>query len=263
MNLYKKATGHLIINPAKAGLGLVSLDSKDTNEYNCNNDRVSNYHLKAPFWSLNLATGVEPVARTPRNYIQKFFFYSTLFFISNIFGNEIDLSLIEQCKNPNVDTEIIKQIIKVESNYKQFAINVNKVGSFNLKTKKEAKALADFYIAKGYSVDIGLMQFNSSNLKEFSYDLDDILEPCNNIKAGSDIFYLAYESTDPNLDKSERINKALSIYNTGNQQLGFKNGYVAKFDIQNSNNIEIQKIARQSNTKLSLVFQPYNLKDKK
>ncbi|WKW25983.1 lytic transglycosylase domain-containing protein [Campylobacter fetus] len=209
------------------------------------------------------ATSIKYIDKIKRNYIQKILFCSVLFFVSNIFANEINLSIIDQCKNPNIDTEIIKQIIEVESKYQQFAINVNKVGSFNLKTKKEAKALADFYIAKGYSVDIGLMQFNSSNLKEFSYDLDDILEPCNNIKAGSDIFYLAYESTDPNLDKSERINKALSIYNTGNQQLGFKNGYVAKFDIQNSNNIEIQKIARQSNTKLSLVFQPYNLKDKK
>ncbi|QMS69542.1 lytic transglycosylase domain-containing protein (plasmid) [Campylobacter fetus] len=170
--------------------------------------------------------------------------------------------MIDQCKNQNVDTEIIKQIIEVESKYQQFAINVNKVGSFTLKTKKEAKALADFYIKQGYSVDIGLMQFNSSNLKEFSYSIDEILEPCNNIKAGSDIFYLAYESTNPNLDKNERINKALSVYNTGNQQLGFKNGYVAKFDIQNSNNIEIQKIARQSNTKLSLVFKPYNFTTK-
>ncbi|WP_251148846.1 lytic transglycosylase domain-containing protein [Campylobacter fetus] len=208
------------------------------------------------------ATSIKYIGKIKRNYIQKILFCSVLFFVSNIFANEINLSMIDQCKNQNVDTEIIKQIIEVESKYQQFAINVNKVGSFTLKTKKEAKALADFYIKQGYSVDIGLMQFNSSNLKEFSYSIDEILEPCNNIKAGSDIFYLAYESTNPNLDKNERINKALSVYNTGNQQLGFKNGYVAKFDIQNSNNIEIQKIARQSNTKLSLVFKPYNFTTK-
>ncbi|WKW21808.1 lytic transglycosylase domain-containing protein [Campylobacter fetus] len=208
------------------------------------------------------ATSIKYIDKIKRNYIQKILFCSVLFFVSNIFANEINLSIIDQCKNQNIDTEIIKQIIEVESKYQQFAINVNKVGSFTLKTKKEAKALADFYIKQGYSVDIGLMQFNSSNLKEFSYSIDEILEPCNNIKAGSDIFYLAYESTDPNLDKNERINKALSVYNTGNQQLGFKNGYVAKFDIQNSNNIEIQKIARQSNTKLSLVFKPYNFTTK-
>ncbi|HDX8143326.1 TPA: lytic transglycosylase domain-containing protein [Campylobacter fetus subsp. venerealis] len=208
------------------------------------------------------ATSIKYIGKIKHNYIQKILFCSVLFFVSNIFANEINLSIIDQCKNQNVDTEIIKQIIEVESKYQQFAINVNKVGSFTLKTKKEAKALADFYIKQGYSVDIGLMQFNSSNLKEFSYSIDEILEPCNNIKAGSDIFYLAYESTNPNLDKNERINKALSVYNTGNQQLGFKNGYVAKFDIQNSNNIEIQKIARQSNTKLSLVFKPYNFTTK-
>ncbi|PHJ03285.1 lytic transglycosylase domain-containing protein [Campylobacter fetus] len=176
-----------------------------------------------------------------------------------------DLAIIENCKNPNVSSPIIKQIIQIESNFNEFAINVNKIGSFTPKTKDEAINLAKKYISNGYSVDIGLMQFNSKNLNSklfLHYSIDDLLDVCKNIKAGSDLFYLAYESTDPNLDKNERINKALSVYNTGNQQLGFKNGYVAKFDIQNSNNIEIQKIARQSNTKLSLVFKPYNFTTK-
>ncbi|WP_065842951.1 lytic transglycosylase domain-containing protein, partial [Campylobacter fetus] len=160
-------------------------------------------------------------------YSYKYLLYLGIIFTSKIFANDIP-SLIEQCKNQNVDTSIIEQIIKVESNYQQYAINVNKIGSFTFKTKQEAKALADFYISKGYSVDIGLMQFNSSNLKQFSYNVEDMLEPCSNIKAGSDLFYLAYENTDSNLNKSERISQALSTYNTGNITFGFKNGYVAK-----------------------------------
>ncbi|EAH8644249.1 lytic transglycosylase, partial [Campylobacter coli] len=51
----------------------------------------------------------------------------------------IDIALIEQCKNPNVETQIIQKIIQVESNNQQFAININKVGSFILKNKKEAE----------------------------------------------------------------------------------------------------------------------------
>lgn len=175
-----------------------------------------------------------------------------------------DLAIIENCKNPNVDTAIIRQIIEVESTKNQFAINVNKIGSFAPKTKDEAINLAKKYISNGYSVDIGLMQFNSKNLNStlFShYSVDDLLDACKNIKAGSDLFYLAYESTNPNLNKFQRITRALSIYNTGNEKSGFNNGYVKKYalfyDLKNYEN------AKKSNTKLTLNFNKYLLKNDK
>lgn len=55
----------------------------------------------------------------------------------------IDIALIEQCKNRNVETQIIQKIIQVESNNQQFAININKVGSFILKNKKEAEKFSE------------------------------------------------------------------------------------------------------------------------
>lgn len=175
-----------------------------------------------------------------------------------------DLAIIENCKNPNVDTAIIRQIIQVESSNNQLAINVNKIGSFTPKTKDEAINLAKKYISKGYSVDIGLMQFNSKNLNSslFShYSVDDLLDVCKNIKAGSDLFYLAYESTNSNLNKNQRISKALSIYNTGNETSGFNNGYVKKYalfyDLINYEN------AKKSDTKLTLNFNEYSLKNNK
>ncbi|HDX6248774.1 TPA: lytic transglycosylase domain-containing protein [Campylobacter fetus subsp. venerealis] len=176
----------------------------------------------------------------------------------------IDVAIIENCKNPNVDTVIIRQIIQVESNNNPLAINVNKIGSFTPKTKDEAVNLAKEYIAKGYSVDIGLMQFNSKNLNStlfLNYSIDDLLDVCKNIKAGSDLFYLAYKSTNQNLSKTQRISKALSIYNTGNEKSGFNNGYVKKYaqfyDLKDYEN------AKKSNTKLVLEFNEYKLKDNK
>lgn len=175
-----------------------------------------------------------------------------------------DLAIIENCKNPNVSSPIIKQIIQIESNFNEFAINVNKIGSFTPKTKDEAINLAKKYISNGYSVDIGLMQFNSKNLnsKLFShYSIDDLLDVCKNIKAGSELFYLAYESTNQNLSKTQRISKALSIYNTGNEKSGFNNGYVKKYaqfyDLKDYGN------AKKSNTKVVLEFNEYRLKDNK
>ncbi|EAI7269715.1 TPA: lytic transglycosylase domain-containing protein [Campylobacter jejuni] len=176
----------------------------------------------------------------------------------------IDIALIEQCKNPNVDTQIIQKIIQVESNNQQYAININKVGSFILKNKKEASTLAKNFIQKGYSVDIGLMQFNSNNLKSsmFSnYNIDDLLDICKNIKAGSDIFYLAYETTNENLTKEERINQALSIYNTGNLNDGFNNGYVAKYNDYSFNPL-LEK-AKKSQTRITLEYKPFNLQTQK
>lgn len=164
------------------------------------------------------------------------------------------IALINQCKNPNVETQIIQKIIEVESQNRQLVINVNKVGTFNFKNKQEAITTTQSFINQGYSVDIGLMQFNSQHLKKplFShYSIADLFEPCNNIKAGSDIFYLAFEDTNPNLNKNKRLQQALSIYNTGNKQLGLKNGYVAKYFKHKS---PLAQEARQSSTKVELIY---------
>ncbi|EFO4793566.1 lytic transglycosylase domain-containing protein [Campylobacter coli] len=177
----------------------------------------------------------------------------------------IDIALIEQCKNPNVETQIIQNIIQVESNNQQFAINVNKIGSFILNNKKEAENLANHFIEGGYSVDIGLMQFNSNNLKSslFShYSIGDLFDTCKNIKAGSDIFYLAYEATDEKLSEEERVNQALSIYNTGNLKDGFNNGYVAKYNYI-SPSINLLDKAKKSNTRIKIEFEPFNLQTQK
>lgn len=178
----------------------------------------------------------------------------------------IDLALIEQCKNPNVPTYIIEQIIKVESDSKELALNVNEIGKLTPKTKDEAIKTAKEYITKGYSVDMGLMQFNSKNLSlpAFShYSVSDMFEPCKNIKAGSDIFYLAYEATNSALNKKDRISRALSIYNTGNQKDGFSNGYVKKYSSLGIDWQDDFYKAARSATKLNLTLNLYKFKDNK
>ncbi|MDN5071438.1 lytic transglycosylase domain-containing protein [Aliarcobacter butzleri] len=183
----------------------------------------------------------------------------------------IDIAFLESCKNPNVDNSIIQQIVRVESNKNPFSINVNKDGksfiSFSPKTKIDAIKIARKYISEGYNIDIGLMQFNSNNLnlKTFSdLSVDDLLDPCINIKSGSDLFYLAYESTDIKLTKEERTKIALSIYNTGDKDLGFKNGYVDKYNIpSNMTLVSLSEEARKSDTKINLSYSLFNLENLK
>ena len=176
-----------------------------------------------------------------------------------------DAALVEICKNPNVDSAIIRQIIRVESNFQEFTVNVNKLDSFVLKTKDEAEKTAKEYIKKGYSVDMGLMQFNSKNLSLPIFNhlsVSDLFDPCKNIKAGSDIFFLAYQNTDKNLNKEERINRALSVYNTGNQELGFRNGYVAKYNLLPTLVSALTDQARKSDTRINLSYNLFNLDTK-
>ncbi|EAH7886503.1 lytic transglycosylase, partial [Campylobacter coli] len=86
---------------------------------------------------------------------------------------------------------------------------------------------------------------------------------CKNIKAGSDIFYLAYEMTNKNLAKEDRINQALSIYNTGDLKKGFSNGYVAKYDSTAKTIDDLEEKARKSDTRIKITYNLFNLQTQK
>ena len=146
----------------------------------------------------------------------------------------IDTLFIEQCKNPTVPTAIVRMIVQEESSKNPYAVNVNKDGksfiSFIPKTKDEAITIAQSYINAGFSVDVGYMQLNSDNFKQLNTTLENALEPCKNIYLSSTIFYNFYKDTSKKDNSITRVQKSLSAYNTGSYELGFKNGYVAKYD---------------------------------
>ena len=146
----------------------------------------------------------------------------------------IDTLFIEQCKNPTVPTSIVRMIVQEESSKNPYAVNVNKDGksfiSFIPKTKDEAITIAQSYINAGFSVDVGYMQLNSDNFKQLNTTLENALEPCKNIYLSSTIFYNFYKDTSKKDSSITRVQKSLSAYNTGAYELGFKNGYVAKYD---------------------------------
>ena len=146
----------------------------------------------------------------------------------------IDTLFIEQCKNPTVPTSIVRMIVQEESSKNPYAVNVNKDGksfiSFIPKTKDEAITIAQSYINAGFSVDVGYMQLNSDNFKQLNTTLEIALDPCKNIYLSSTIFYNFYKDTSKKDSSITRVQKSLSAYNTGSYELGFKNGYVAKYD---------------------------------
>lgn len=138
-------------------------------------------------------------------------------------------NLIHQCAL-GVAPSTMAAIIKVESGGNPWAIGDNTAGGRVSPTPRnidEAAARALELIRLGHSIDIGLAQINSNNLKAYGVSVRDVLEPCTNIYIGSRIlsnFYL--KSVEKYGPGEVSLFHSLSAYNTGSFYNGPK--YVLK-----------------------------------
>lgn len=135
-----------------------------------------------------------------------------------------------------VHPDTAAQIIRHESGGHPNAINVNVLPGkprpvyTQPENRQDAVTLAKRFIRQGYTVDMGLMQVNSNNLRRYGVTTEEIFDPCINIRTGSRILYNAYQRTTLTTpDPQTALLKALSVYNTGDMQRGFTNGYVARY----------------------------------
>jgi type IV secretion system protein VirB1 len=168
--------------------------------------------------------------------------------------------MLQHCA-PNVAPTTIAAIIQVESGGNSFALGVN--GPISNRphphNAAEAARLARHYMAQGYSVDLGLMQINSGNLRGLGYSVEQILDPCTNLKAGSRILSRGYSGATKRFGQGQAALKAaLSAYNTGNYEQGFKNGYVAKYYRGNG----LQVIVRAKAPERIMAFAPHPILSK-
>ena len=133
---------------------------------------------------------------------------------------------------PNVAPVTLQAIIEVESGGNALALHVNgiRVQPPPPRDAKEAAQVAESNIARGYSVDIGLMQVNSRNLATLGITVEQVLEPCTNIRAAATILTADYAAAARTRgDGQPALQAALSAYNTGDFYRGFANGYVARY----------------------------------
>jgi len=123
-------------------------------------------------------------------------------------------AFLSRC-GPCVAPSTTQAIILVESAGEALAIGDNTLRkSFLPGTRSEAVGLAKELIARGHSVDLGLMQINSCHLAHMRLSLNELFDPCRNVRAGTAIladFYRQYPNQDPGLT----LFNALSAYNTG------------------------------------------------
>jgi type IV secretion system protein VirB1 len=133
---------------------------------------------------------------------------------------------------PNVAPITLQAIARVESRDNPLAIHVNgmSVQPPPAHSAQYAAHVAETYIARGYSVDIGLMQVNSRHLAVLGVTVEQILDPCTNIRAAATILTADYAAAARTRgDGQSALQLALSAYDTGNFYRGFANGYVTRY----------------------------------
>ena len=140
------------------------------------------------------------------------------------------LALSQECA-PWVAPQTMAAIVKTESGFNPLSIGVN--GGARLvrqpDNKAEAVATARWLIEKGYNIDLGLGQVNSSNLVKVGLSVEDAFEPCKNVAAAATILHGNFQAAKGKVqDDQAALHAALSAYNTGSFSKGFSNGYVQK-----------------------------------
>lgn len=138
------------------------------------------------------------------------------------------LGLASQCA-PNVAPETVAAIVRTESRGNPLALNVNGARQPSKQiTVADAVATARRYVAAGYSVDLGLGQINSRNMRRLGLTWETVFDPCANIAALGQVLSQNYRAMAGGRHPQTALRLALSMYNTGSPSRGFRNGYVAK-----------------------------------
>ena len=138
------------------------------------------------------------------------------------------LALASQCAS-SVAPQTVVAIVKTESHGFPFALNVNGGSQPPAQNNAaDAAATAQRYILAGYSVDLGLGQINSRNMRRLSLTWRTVFDPCTNIAALGKILTENYTAVEEGRHPQTALRLAISLYNTGSTSRGFRNGYVAK-----------------------------------
>ncbi|MBI2772566.1 MAG: lytic transglycosylase domain-containing protein [Burkholderiales bacterium] len=140
--------------------------------------------------------------------------------------------VMEQCA-PQVAAVTLRAIIAVESGHNPLALNVN--GAWKLgrqpRDLSEARAWLHWLMARGHSVDVGLTQVNTMHFTRFGLTPDNAFDPCRNLAAGASVLHEAYQAMRARQpDPQVALRQAVSAYNTGSPERGFRNGYVARVE---------------------------------
>jgi len=140
---------------------------------------------------------------------------------------------------PGADERELLSLARTESNLNAWALSGNRLGALarrigyssgriylkhQPKSKAEAIRWARELQASGVSLSIGILQVN---IEREPYSVEEVLDPCRNVKLGWAIFLGAYRGEVREFGPGQRaLLAAFGTYNAGSALAGFRNGYV-------------------------------------
>ena len=168
--------------------------------------------------------------------------------------------LAQRCV-PDVSSHTLAAIVKTESGFNPYAIGVNRGAKLSRQPRsyQEAVSTAKSLIAQGANIDLGIAQINSANLGVVKMSVEQLFDPCQNLKASALILSRNYQGAKKmHGDGQKALQAALSAYNTGSFSRGFNNGYVRKVLASAGSNTEqvtlkVPRIDPNSSTKAAPV----------
>jgi type IV secretion system protein VirB1 len=140
------------------------------------------------------------------------------------------MTLATSCA-PAVAPATLLAVARAESGLEPLAIGVNgpAVPRATARSTAEAVRQAERLIAAGRDIDLGLAQINVRNLPRLRLTVADAFDPCRNLAASAQVLSEGYRRALPSSGPGQpALRTALSLYNTGTPDRGFRNGYVAR-----------------------------------
>jgi type IV secretion system protein VirB1 len=133
------------------------------------------------------------------------------------------IALVQECA-PTVSPQTMAAVVKVESSYNPYAIGV--VGGYLKKqptTLEEALATVKELADQGYNFSVGLAQVNRYNFEKYNLTFETAFNPCENLRAGSEILKECYVRALKKHDNDQQasLRAAFSCYYSGNFLRGF------------------------------------------
>ncbi len=140
---------------------------------------------------------------------------------------------------PEADRRDLLTLARTESNLNPWALSVNRPASLarrlgyvsgrvylknQPKSKREAIRWTRELEAAGATVSVGILQVN---LEQAADPIEQLFDPCTNLKRGWAIFQIAYRKQVLGFGEGQRaLLAAFGAYNAGLPLAGFRNGYV-------------------------------------
>lgn len=183
----------LLISPS---FGVPTISSKiNPADIPSQNTRFQKLSLFISYLKVKYHTYILPYLVRPCKLIRYFLVYFLITLGTKVsFASDMPQLIQKIEKEHEIPSGLLAAIASVESGLKPYAIGVSGK-SVKASSKEEAKKIIKQYLAKGITnIDVGIMQINWRwHSKEFDQDLDDMLNPLQNIMYAAQLLKSLHE----------------------------------------------------------------------